>query len=101
VLGIFALNQQGVSGAVIQMVNLGLSSGALFLIAGMIAARRHTRELSEFGGLWKATPVLGGLSLVMVLASAGLPGLNGFIGEFVIMQGAWLSAVVGWRFVVF
>jgi NADH-quinone oxidoreductase subunit M len=100
VLGIFALNQVGISGGVIQMVNHGLSTGALFLIVGMIYERRHTRELAAFGGLWRVMPIYGGLTLAMVLSSAGLPGLNGFIGEYTIMQGAWLSPVLGWRFVL-
>jgi NADH-quinone oxidoreductase subunit M len=100
VLGIFALNQQGISGGILQMVNHGLSTGALFLIVGMIYELRHTREMAEFGGLWKVMPIYGGLTLAMVLSSVGLPGLNGFIGEFVIMQGTWLSPILGWRFVV-
>jgi NADH-quinone oxidoreductase subunit M len=99
VLGIFALNVEGVSGAVLQMVNHGLSTGALFFIVGVIYERRHTRELSEFGGLWTAMPVYGGLTLVMILSSAGLPGLNGFIGEYTIMQGAFLSPDLGGPFV--
>jgi NADH-quinone oxidoreductase subunit M len=100
VLGIFALTNQGVSGAIIQMVNHGLSTGALFLIVGMIYERRHTREMAAFGGLWKLMPIYGGLTLAMVLSSVGLPGLNGFIGEFTIMQGAWLSPNLGWHFVL-
>jgi NADH-quinone oxidoreductase subunit M len=101
VLGIFALNQIGISGAILQMVNHGLSTGALFLIVGMIYERRHTRELAAFGGLWKVMPIYGGLTLAMVLSSVGLPGLNGFIGEYTVMQGAWTSPVLGWRFVLF
>jgi NADH-quinone oxidoreductase subunit M len=100
VLGIFALNDQGIAGAVLQMVNHGLSTGALFLVVGMIYERRHTREMAAFGGLWKVMPIYGSLALAMVLSSVGLPGLNGFIGEFSIMQGAWLSTALGWRFVV-
>ena len=95
VLGIFALNQQGISGAVLQMVNHGLSTGALFLVVGIIYERRHTREMAAFGGLWKVMPIYGGLALAMVLSSVGLPGLNGFIGEYTIMQGAWLSTALG------
>lgn len=101
VLGIFALNSEGVSGAVLQMINHGLSTGALFLVVGMIYERRHTRELADFGGLWKVMPLYGGLTLVVVLSSAGLPGLNGFIGEFTIMQGAFLSPDMGWPFLIF
>jgi NADH-quinone oxidoreductase subunit M len=100
VLGIFALNDQGIAGAVLQMVNHGLSTGALFLVVGMIYERRHTREMAAFGGLWKVMPIYGSLALAMVLSSVGLPGLNGFIGEYTIMQGAWLSTALGWRFVL-
>jgi NADH-quinone oxidoreductase subunit M len=95
VLGIFALNQQGIAGAILQMVNHGLSTGALFLIVGMLYERRHTRDLEAFGGLWKVMPVLGGMSLVVMLSSAGLPGLNGFVGEFTILLGAYGSTVLG------
>jgi NADH-quinone oxidoreductase subunit M len=100
VLGIFALNQLGISGGILQMVNHGLSTGALFLIVGMIYERRHTRDMAAFGGLWKVMPIYGGLALAMVLSSVGLPGLNGFIGEYTIMQGTWLSPILGWRFVI-
>jgi len=95
VLGIFALTPQGLSGAVLQMVNHGLSTGALFLIVGMLYERRHTRELSAFGGLWKVVPVMAALSLIVTLSSAGLPGLNGFIGEFTILLGAFGSQALG------
>ncbi len=91
VLGIFALTVQGVSGGVLQMVNHGLSTGALFLIVGMLYERRHTREMSAYGGVWKAMPVLGALTLIVSLSSAGLPGLNGFVGEFTILLGAFGS----------
>ncbi len=89
VLGLFSLNPLGVQGALLQMVNHGLSTGALFLLVGMVYERRHTRELAEFGGLWKVMPVGGALMLFTALASAGLPGLNGFVGEFTILLGAW------------
>jgi len=92
-LGIFALNPQGLSGGILQMVNHGLSTGALFLLVGMIYERRHTREMSEYGGLWKVMPIYGGISLVVVLSSVGLPGLNGFVGEFTILLGAFGSKV--------
>ena len=95
VLGIFALNPLGISGAVAQMVNHGLTASALFLIVGIIYERRHTREMGAFGGLWKVMPIYGSLSLLAVLASVGLPGLNGFISEYTIMQGVWLSKVLG------
>jgi NADH-quinone oxidoreductase subunit M len=83
------MNAQGVSGAVLQMVNHGLSTGALFLMVGLLYERRHTRLLSEFGGLWASVPVYTGLFLVVAMSSAGLPGLNGFVGEFAIMLGAY------------
>lgn len=95
VLGIFALNLQGIEGAILQMVNHGLSTGALFLIVGLLYERRHTRLLEDFGGLWKVMPVLGGLSLVVMLSSVGLPGLNGFVGEFTILLGAFNSPALG------
>ncbi|PKO15860.1 MAG: Fe-S-binding domain-containing protein [Chloroflexi bacterium HGW-Chloroflexi-10] len=90
-LGIFALNAQGLSGGILQMVNHGLSTGALFLLVGFIYERRHTRELDQFGGLWKVMPVYAGLALVVTLSSMGLPGLNGFVGEFTILVGAFGS----------
>lgn len=91
VLGTFALTTQGVQGAILQMVNHGLSTGALFLIVGMLYERRHTRLMADFGGLWRVTPLLGTLALVAVLSSVGLPGLNGFVGEFTILLGAFNS----------
>ena len=90
-LGIFSLTPQGIQGAVLQMVNHGLSTGALFLLVGFIYERRHTREMSEFGGLWKITPIYGTLFLIVALSSMGLPGLNGFIGEFTILLGTWAA----------
>lgn len=101
VLGIFALNTEGVSGAILQSVNHGLSTGALFLIVGVLYERRHTRELSEYGGIWKVMPVYAGIALLVALSSAGLPGLNGFVGEFTIMQGAFSSPLLGWPFLAF
>ncbi len=94
-LGLFALNPQGVAGAILQMVNHGLSTGALFLIVGMIYERRHTRDMDAFGGLWKIMPVYGSLTLIVTLASMGLPGLNGFVGEFTILLGAFGSSALG------
>ncbi len=87
-LGIFSLQPQGVSGAVLQMVNHGLSTGALFLMVGFLYERRHTRMLDDFGGLGKQMPIYAALFLIVVLSSAGLPGLNGFVGEFTILVGA-------------
>ncbi len=98
-LGIFALNVQGVSGALLQMVNHGLSTGALFLLVGMLYERRHTRMLADFGGLFRVIPAYGGVLLVIALSSIGLPGLNGFVGEFLILAGTFkfwpLYAVLG------
>jgi NADH-quinone oxidoreductase subunit M len=88
-LGLFALNPQGIQGGILQMINHGLSTGALFLIVGMIYERRHTRDMDAFGGLWKIMPVYGAITLVVALSSMGLPGLNGFVGEFAILLGAW------------
>jgi NADH-quinone oxidoreductase subunit M len=88
-LGLFALNSQGVQGGILQMINHGLSTGALFLLVGMIYERRHTRDMDAFGGLWKVMPVYGALTLIVALSSMGLPGLNGFVGEFTILLGAW------------
>jgi NADH-quinone oxidoreductase subunit M len=93
-LGIFALNPQGMSGAILQSVNHGLSTGALFLIVGMLYDRRHTREMAAYGGIWKIMPLLGGLALIVTLSSAGLPGLNGFVGEFAILLGAFGSVSI-------
>ncbi len=94
-LGLFALNPQGVQGGILQMINHGVSTGALFLIVGMIYERRHTRELDAFGGLWKIMPVYGALTLIVTLSSMGLPGLNGFVGEFTILLGAWGAGQAG------
>ena len=88
-LGIFTLNQQGVVGGVLQMINHGLSTGALFLMVGMIYERRHTRLIADFGGLWAIVPAFSALFLVVSLSSLGLPGLNGFVGEFLILVGAF------------
>jgi NADH-quinone oxidoreductase subunit M len=95
VLGLFALNPQGIQGAILQMVNHGISTGALFLIVGFIYERRHTRELDEFGGLWNIMPVYAVLTLIVSLSSMGLPGLNGFVGEFTILLGAWGAGEAG------
>jgi len=94
-LGLFALNPQGIEGGILQMVNHGISTGALFLIVGMIYERRHTREIDAFGGLWKVMPIFGALTLIVTLSSMGLPGLNGFVGEFAILLGAFGSEAVG------
>jgi len=91
VLGVFALTSGGLQGAVIQNVNHGLTTGALFLLVGMIYERRRTKAISELGGLGKAMPICAGLFLFMAFASIGLPGLNGFVGEFLILIGAYAS----------
>jgi NADH-quinone oxidoreductase subunit M len=88
-LGLFAFNAEGVMGGIYQMLNHGLSTGALFLLVGVIYERRHTRLISDFGGLWKQLPVYGGCFLIVMLSSVGLPGLNGFVGEFLILLGAF------------
>lgn len=91
VLGIFALNTVAVQGAIIQMVNHGLSTGALFLIVGMIYDRRHTRMIKDFGGIAKKMPIFTVMFMIATLASIGLPGLNGFVGEFLILNGSFFS----------
>jgi len=95
VLGIFTLNAAGMSGAVLQMVNHGISTGGLFLLVGVLYERRHTKALDAFGGIWKVLPVFSGLSLVIMLSSVGLPGLNGFVGEFSILLGTFGSTFLG------
>jgi NADH-quinone oxidoreductase subunit M len=89
VLGIAAMNMQGIQGAVYQMLNHGISTGGLFLIVGMLSDRRHTRLISEYGGLKTVTPRLVAAFLIVTLSSIGLPGLNGFVGEFLILLGAF------------
>ena len=89
VLGLFTLNPQGMVGAIIQMVNHGLSTGALFLIVGMLYERRHTRLIADYGGLWSVVPALSAIFLIVTFSSIGLPGLNGFVGEFLILVGAF------------
>ena len=88
-LGLFALTPMAVSGAILQMVNHGLSTGALFLLVGILYERRHSRLMSDFGGLAKSVPVFSALFLVVTLSSIGLPGLNGFWGEFMILMGTF------------
>jgi len=88
-LGIFALNEVGLNGGILQMINHGISTGALFLIVGLIYERRHTRMITDFGGLSKQLPIYATFFLIMTLSSIGLPALNGFVGEFTILLGAW------------
>jgi NADH-quinone oxidoreductase subunit M len=92
VLGTFALNATATSASVVQMVNHGLSTGALFLLIGFLYERRHTREIAAFGGLAKRVPVLAGLWLLVSMSSLALPGLNGFVGEFPILLGTFQTS---------
>ncbi|GMR09624.1 MAG: NADH-quinone oxidoreductase subunit M [Anaerolineae bacterium] len=94
-LGLFALNLQGLQGSILQMINHGLSTGALFLIVGIIYERRHTRDMDAFGGLWSVMPIYAGITLIVTLSSLGLPGLNGFVGEFTVLIGAFGSVAIG------
>jgi NADH-quinone oxidoreductase subunit M len=95
VLGIFSMTEEGMQGAMIQMINHGLSTGALFLLVGMVYDRRHTREISQFGGLAKQMPVYATFFMIVTLSSIGLPGLNGFVGEFLILLGSFKSLFFG------
>jgi NADH-quinone oxidoreductase subunit M len=95
VLGAFAFTSNSMQGAVIQMVNHGISTPALFLLVGWLYERRHTRQISELRGIWKVAPVFGGVFLFVTFASIGLPGLNGFVGEFMILIGSYQTAF-GW-----
>jgi NADH-quinone oxidoreductase subunit M len=92
VLGIFSFTEQGMQGALYQMLNHGVSTGALFLLVGMIYERRHTRMISEFGGLATQMPLFSTFFVFASLSSIGLPFLNGFVGEFLILLGTWVSA---------
>src|SRR5436305_6232388 len=88
-LGIFSLNPNGIAGSVIQQINHGISTGMLFMVIGVIYERRHTREISEYGGLAHVMPKFAIVFAFAMLSSAGLPLLNGFVGEFTILQGAF------------
>jgi len=92
VLGTFALTSQSLTGGVMQMVNHGISTGALFLMVGMIYERRHTRQIAELGGIQSVAPIFAGFFMVVMLSSIGLPGLNGFVGEFLILIGSFETA---------
>jgi NADH-quinone oxidoreductase subunit M len=92
VLGTFAFTSQAISGSVMQMVNHGVSTGALFLLVGMIYERRHTREISALKGLQAVAPIFAGVFTVVMLSSIGVPGLNGFVGEYLILIGSFLTA---------
>ena len=89
-LGMFALNAVGITGSIVQQINHGISTGALFLLVGVVYERRHTREISEYGGLSKVMPAYAAVFLVMTMSSIGLPALNGFIGEILILQGIFV-----------
>jgi NADH-quinone oxidoreductase subunit M len=91
-LGIFVVNQAGIAGSVLQQINHGMSTGALFLIVGVLYERRHTREISEYGGISNVMPVYATITMIMFLSSMGLPLLNGFIGEFTILQGTFVES---------
>jgi NADH-quinone oxidoreductase subunit M len=93
-LGMFALNPVGITGSIVQQLNHGISTGALFLLVGVVYERRHTREISEYGGLSKVMPVYAAIFLLMTMSSIGLPTLNGFIGEFLILQGVFVASKV-------
>jgi NADH-quinone oxidoreductase subunit M len=100
-LGIFTLNRAGVEGAILQMVNHGIITGALFLCVGMIYERTHTREIVAYGGLFKVAPIYSTFLALFCLAATGFPGLNSFVGEFLIISGAfstwpWLGAIGVW-----
>jgi len=90
-LGMFALNPVGMTGSIVQQLNHGISTGALFLLVGVVYERRHTRQISEYGGLSKVMPVYAAVFMIMTMSSIGLPTLNGFIGEFLILQGAFTA----------
>jgi NADH-quinone oxidoreductase subunit M len=94
-LGLFGATQSGISGSILQMVNHGVSTGALFLLVGVIYDRRHTRMIEEFGGLAKVMPIYAALWVVVTFASIGVPGTNGFVGEFMIIMGTYVSPRLG------
>ena len=94
-IGIFAMNTQGIEGSIYAMISHGLTTSGLFLAIGVVYERRHTREMSEYGGLWKQMPVFSGLFLICMLGSVGLPGLSGFVGEFLTIFGMFISGGTG------
>ncbi len=94
-LGLFTVTPSGMSGALLQMVNHGISTGALFLLVGVIYDRRHTRMIDEFGGLAKVMPVYAAIFVIVTMASVGVPGTNGFVGEFMVISGAFVSERLG------
>ncbi|HEY6557109.1 MAG TPA: NADH-quinone oxidoreductase subunit M [Polyangiaceae bacterium] len=94
-LGLFAATRAGIEGAILQMINHGISTGALFLLVGVVYDRRHTRQLREFGGLAKVMPVYAALFVIVTMSSVGVPGTNGFVGEFMIIMGTFVSLPLG------
>jgi NADH-quinone oxidoreductase subunit M len=94
-LGLFAMTAASIEGSVLQMVNHGISTGMLFLLFGVIYDRRHTRNIDDFGGLAKPMPVYATLFVIATLASVGLPGTNGFVGEFMVITGTFVSNMLG------
>ncbi|MDD2271198.1 MAG: NADH-quinone oxidoreductase subunit M [Desulfuromonadaceae bacterium] len=98
-LGVFAFNVEGISGGMLQMINHGISTGALFLIVGFIYERRHTRLITDFGGLSKQMPIFATVFMIVTFSSVGLPGTNGFVGEFLILLGAFESQLRWWTIV--
>jgi NADH-quinone oxidoreductase subunit M len=90
-LGLMAISPEGLTGGVYQMLNHGISTGALFLLVGVLYERRHTRLISEYGGIAKQVPGIATVFVIVTLSSVGLPGTNGFVGEFLILSGTWLS----------
>jgi NADH-quinone oxidoreductase subunit M len=94
-LGLMALSAESMTGSVYQMLNHGISTGGLFLLVGLLYERRHTREIAEYGGLARQTPRIAALFVIVTLSSIGLPGTNGFVGEFLILSGTWLSRLAG------
>jgi NADH-quinone oxidoreductase subunit M len=98
-LGIFAFNQQGITGGMLQMLNHGVSTGALFLIVGFIYERRHTRLITDFGGLSKQMPIFATIFMIVTFSSIGLPGTNGFVGEFLVLIGAFESELRWWTII--
>ncbi|MDA8431067.1 MAG: NADH-quinone oxidoreductase subunit M [Geobacteraceae bacterium] len=98
-LGVFAFNVEGITGGMLQMINHGISTGALFLIVGFIYERRHTRLITDFGGLAKQMPIFATIFMIVTFSSIGLPGTNGFVGEFLVLIGAFGSSLRWWTIV--
>ncbi len=98
-IGVFALNPQGIAGGMLQMINHGVSTGALFLIVGFIYERRHTRLISDFGGLSKQMPIFATIFMIVTFSSVGLPGTNGFVGEFLVLLGGFESTLRPWTII--